>query len=211
MPQILKRPRDKFGTSQGHPGRLGRFMWKFKEQNVRKTDGTYDETDETCPRDRRDTHEGVSRLKSLCLLGFLSPLKERTASKFRKATKERVWEASMHLERPCASQEGASMLLRRAGGFLRREGGFLRRGRGSQEGLFSKGNKRWAASWGRFLRTLRRSLRSSTPSRRPSLCLPEERQGKKGLGTVTEASMHAWQASTKSPTRLNASHLRCKL
>ena len=36
--------------------------------------------------------------------------------------------ASM-LERPCASQEGASMLLRREGGFLRREGGFLRRGR----------------------------------------------------------------------------------
>ena len=36
---------------------------------------------------------------------------------------------SLLLERPCASQ-GASMLLRREGGFLRREGGFLRRGRG---------------------------------------------------------------------------------
>ena len=35
-----KRPRDKLGTSQGHPGRLGRFMWKFifKGQNVRGTD-----------------------------------------------------------------------------------------------------------------------------------------------------------------------------
>ena len=32
------------------------------------------------------------------------------------------------LERPCASQEGGSMLLRREGGFLRRGGGFLRRG-----------------------------------------------------------------------------------
>ena len=31
------------------------------------------------------------------------------------------------LERPCGSQEGASMLLRRQGGFLIREGGFLRR------------------------------------------------------------------------------------
>ena len=32
-----ERPGDKFGTSQGHPGRLGRFMWKFtfKGQNVR--------------------------------------------------------------------------------------------------------------------------------------------------------------------------------
>ena len=34
------------------------------------------------------------------------------------------------LERPCASQEGGSMLLRREGGFLRRGGGFLRRGGG---------------------------------------------------------------------------------
>ena len=34
------------------------------------------------------------------------------------------------LERPCASQEGGSLLLRREGGFLRREGGFLRRGGG---------------------------------------------------------------------------------
>ena len=50
-----KRPRDKFGTSQGHPGCLGRFVWKFlfKRQNVR---GTYDGTDGTFPRDRRDTH-----------------------------------------------------------------------------------------------------------------------------------------------------------
>ena len=57
-----KRPRDKFGTSQGHPGRLGRSsMWRFifKGQNVRGTDGTYDRTDGTCPRDRRDTHQGV--------------------------------------------------------------------------------------------------------------------------------------------------------
>ena len=34
-----ERPGDKFGTSQGQPGRLGRFMWKFtfKGQNVRGT------------------------------------------------------------------------------------------------------------------------------------------------------------------------------
>ena len=70
-----KRPRDKFGTSQGHPGRLGRFLWKFqfKGQNVRGTDGTYDGTDGTCPRHRRDTGQGVSRQNSLCLLVFPSP------------------------------------------------------------------------------------------------------------------------------------------
>ena len=33
----------------------------------------------------------------------------------------------LFLEKPCASQEGGSMLLRREGGFLRREGGFLRK------------------------------------------------------------------------------------
>ena len=76
MPQ--KRPREKFGTSQGHPGRLDRFMWKlqFKGQNIRGTDGTYDGTNETCPWDRRDTHthQGVSCPNYLCLLFFLSPL-----------------------------------------------------------------------------------------------------------------------------------------
>ena len=48
-----ERPGDKFGTSQGHPRRLGRFMWKFtfKGQNVRGTDGT-------CPRDRWDMSTG---------------------------------------------------------------------------------------------------------------------------------------------------------
>ena len=70
-----KRPRDKLGTSQGHPGRLGRFMWKFtfKGQNVRGTDGTDDGTDGTCPRDRRDTNQGVSRQNSSCLLVFFFP------------------------------------------------------------------------------------------------------------------------------------------
>ena len=67
-------PEDKCGTSQGHPGRLGRFMWEFafKGQNVRGTDGTDDGTDGTCPGDRRDTNQGVSRLNSLCLLVFLA-------------------------------------------------------------------------------------------------------------------------------------------
>ena len=70
-----ERPGDKFGTSQGHPGRLGRFKWKFtfKWQNVRGTDGTDDGTDGTCPRDRRDTNQGVSRQNSLCLLVFFFP------------------------------------------------------------------------------------------------------------------------------------------
>ena len=40
------------GTSQGHPGRLGRFMWKFtfKGQKVRGTDGTDDGKDGTQTR-----------------------------------------------------------------------------------------------------------------------------------------------------------------
>ena len=67
-----ERPGDKFGTSQGHPGRMGRFMWKFtfKGQNVRRTD---DGTDGTCPRDRPDTNQGVSRQNSLRLLVFFFP------------------------------------------------------------------------------------------------------------------------------------------
>ena len=58
-----ERPGDKFGTSQEHPGRLGRFMWKFtfKGQNVRGTDGTDDGTEGACPQDRWDTNQGVSR------------------------------------------------------------------------------------------------------------------------------------------------------
>ena len=73
-----ERPGDRLGTSQRHPGRLGRFMWKFtfKGQNVRGTDGTDDGTDGTCSLDRRDTNQGVSRQNSLCLLLFFSPRKE---------------------------------------------------------------------------------------------------------------------------------------
>ena len=67
-----ERPGDKFGTSQGHPGRLGRFMWKctFKGQNVRGTDGTDDGTDGTCPRDRRDTNQGGIPPKFFMCIGF---------------------------------------------------------------------------------------------------------------------------------------------
>ena len=52
-----ERPGDKFGTSQGHPGRLGRFMWKFtfKGQNVRGTDGTYDQMGHVHGRDGTQT------------------------------------------------------------------------------------------------------------------------------------------------------------
>ena len=72
-----ERPGDKFGTSQGHPGRPCRFMWKFtfKGRNVRGTDGTDDGTEGTCPRDRRDKNQGVSRQNSLCLLVFFFPHK----------------------------------------------------------------------------------------------------------------------------------------
>ena len=48
----------------------------LKGQNVPGTDGTYHGTDWTCPRDRRDAHQGVSCQNSLCLLVFfLSPSK----------------------------------------------------------------------------------------------------------------------------------------
>ena len=52
LPQ--KRPRDKFGTSQGHPERLGRYMRKFtfKGQNVHGTDGTHDGKDGTYSHSR---------------------------------------------------------------------------------------------------------------------------------------------------------------
>ena len=55
-----ERPGNKFGTSQEHPGRLGRFMWKFtfKGQNICGTDGTDDGTGGTCPGDKRDTYQG---------------------------------------------------------------------------------------------------------------------------------------------------------
>ena len=43
------------------------------------------------------------------------------------ATKVRSSIEDLQLERPCASQEGASMLLRREGGFLRRAGGFVKK------------------------------------------------------------------------------------
>ena len=34
-----KRPRDKFGTSQGHPGRLGQFMWTIPIQGAELSAG----------------------------------------------------------------------------------------------------------------------------------------------------------------------------
>ena len=50
-------------------------MWKFtfKGQNVRETDGTDDGTDGTCPRDRRDTNQGVSRKEFFMFIGFFFP------------------------------------------------------------------------------------------------------------------------------------------
>ena len=59
--------------SQGHPGHLGRFLWKFQfkgQQNVRRTDGTYDGTDGTFPRDRRDTPGDVPP-NFFMFIGFL--------------------------------------------------------------------------------------------------------------------------------------------
>ena len=62
------RPRD---TRDVWADLCGKFQ--FKGQNVRETDGAYDGTDGTFPRDRRDTHQGVSHQNSLCLLVFFFP------------------------------------------------------------------------------------------------------------------------------------------
>ena len=70
------------GQTRDVPGTPGTFGPDFyvcksilKGQNVPGKDGTYHGTDGTCPRDRRDAHQGVSRQNSLCLLVFfLSPL-----------------------------------------------------------------------------------------------------------------------------------------
>ena len=67
------------GTNSGRPRDTwdiwAWFMCKsiLKGQNVPGTDGTYHGTDGTCPRDRRDAHQGVSRQNSLCLLVFSFP------------------------------------------------------------------------------------------------------------------------------------------
>ena len=50
-------------------------------QNVRGTDGTDDGTDGTCPQDRRDTNQGVSRQNSLCLLVFSFPIVPESPSR----------------------------------------------------------------------------------------------------------------------------------
>ena len=65
------------GINSGRP-RGTRDVWAElcgnshnSKQNVRRTDGTDDGTDGTCPRDRWDTNQGVSHQNSLCLLFFL--------------------------------------------------------------------------------------------------------------------------------------------
>ena len=72
----------------------------LKGQNVPGTDGTYHGTDGTCPRDRRDAHQGVSRQNSSCLLVFFFP---------HSQTKECVGSVSGHPAR------NARHMLRRGG------------------------------------------------------------------------------------------------
>ena len=74
-------PRGVPGTNSGRPRDTwdiwAWFMCKsiLKGHHVPGTDGTYHGTDGTCPRDRRDAHQGVSRQSSLCLLVFFFPKK----------------------------------------------------------------------------------------------------------------------------------------
>ena len=81
--------RDASKASQGQtrdvPGTPGTFgpdlcvNQYLKGQNVPGTDGTYHGTDGTCPRDRRDAHQGVSLQNSLGLLVFFLS-QEKTSS-----------------------------------------------------------------------------------------------------------------------------------
>ena len=61
----------------------------LKGQNVPGTDGTYHGTDGTCPRDRRDAHQGVSRQNSLCLLVFFFRERQRGREREKKIERER--------------------------------------------------------------------------------------------------------------------------
>ena len=62
-----ERPGDKFRTSQGHPGRLGRFMWKFtfKGQNAGQTGQVMGEMGHV--QGTGDTNQGGSCQNSLCV------------------------------------------------------------------------------------------------------------------------------------------------
>ena len=62
------------GRPRGHPGRLGRFMWKFqfKGQNVRRTDGTYDGTDGTYDGTYDGTHTRGCPVKIICVYWVFS-------------------------------------------------------------------------------------------------------------------------------------------
>ena len=71
-----KRPREKLGTSQGHPGRLADLCGNSNSRGRTSAGQTGHMTGQMgrVPRDRRDTHQGVSHQNSFCLLVFLSPL-----------------------------------------------------------------------------------------------------------------------------------------
>ena len=113
------------------------------------------------------------------------------------------------------------MLLRREGGFLRRGGGFLRgevpkkwclvRERGGGP-LLQKGGVGFLRRGGGFLRSLWRSLRSSTPSRRPSLCLPNYLilQNYLNLKSEDESQESSHLQSSKSTCFLHSSKESCR-
>ena len=66
------RPKDKFGKSLGHLGRLGRFMCKFRfkgRMSARQT-GHVTEQMGHVHGTEKDTHQGLCRQNSLCLLFF---------------------------------------------------------------------------------------------------------------------------------------------
>ena len=84
----------------------------LKGQNVPGTDGTYHGTNGTCPRDRRDAHQGVSRQNSLCLLVFSFPrlgLSGRTSGKTPETLSELFLEVRSRVRlgspKPCNSRQ----------------------------------------------------------------------------------------------------------
>ena len=61
----------------------------LKGQNVPGTDGTYHGTDGTCPRDRRDAHQGGVPPKFFMFIGFfLSPVRQRGGEAERRRDRD---------------------------------------------------------------------------------------------------------------------------
>ena len=110
MPQ--ERPGDKFGTSQGHLGGLGRCMctFTFKGQNVRGTDGTDDGTDGTCPVGQTGHQTRGCPAKILHVYWFFLSPTNLTWSDLSKNREERTISKETPVNLVRESHEGTEIL-----------------------------------------------------------------------------------------------------